>query len=333
MRVIAPIFLILMNSPSFISALKENIPSNSHLIVGVSGGIDSMSLIHGLSSIRNEKGLIITGVHVDHGFREESHNDAKFTLEYLSSIEVDSVIVKLDKLPPNKNLEEFGREGRYSAFERIRSERKADWCLTAHHQGDLAETCLMQILFSRRVFGIQDKDQKRKIIRPLLKVEKKAIEEYARAHNVPWVEDPSNQSFERLRNQIRHSIIPFLKNELGEHVEPSLAASISEIGELAQGFTEYASSLIYSELSALTFGSKEWFRMSQELINRHPILLRPFILEELFVPVLGFRIGAKHRKRLYEFWNANSACIELPSGVLLKRAEGGIAVLSSQTDK
>lgn len=320
-----------MNSPSLVSALKENIPSRSHVIVGVSGGIDSMSLVHGLSSIRNEKSLSITGVHVDHGFREESHSDAKFTLEYLASIGVDSVLVKLDKLPPNKNLEEFGREGRYSAFEKIRVDRKADWCLTAHHQGDLAETCLMQILFSRRVFGIQDKDEKRKILRPLLKVEKLTIQEYAKTHNVPWVEDPSNQSLERLRNQIRHTIIPLLKSELGDHVESSLAASISEIGELALGFSEYVSNLIYSELSSLTFGTKEWFRMSQELINRHPIMLRPFILEELFVPVLGFRIGAKHRKRLYEFWSTNSACIELPSGVTLKRAEGGIGVVSPQT--
>lgn len=334
MRVIAPIFFSLsMNASPLHLAIKEGIPSDTHLIVGVSGGVDSMSLIHAISSIKNEKKFTVTAVHVDHGFREESHKDAAFTLDYLKSIGVDSVLIKLDKLPPNKNLEEFGREGRYAAFERIRLEKNADWCLTAHHQGDLAETCLMQILFSRRVFGIRSRDEKRKIVRPLINLEKKVIEDYASLYNVPWVEDSSNYSLERLRNQIRHSILPFLKSELGEHVESSLSASIGEIGDLAQGFSEYVISLISKELSPFIFGSKEWFRMSQKLLSEHPILLRPFILEELFVPVLGFRIGAKHRKRLYDFWSANSPSIELPSGVVLRRTEGGIAVSSAPDNK
>lgn len=287
-----------------------------------------MALVHGVNALAKEKKLTITAVHVDHGFREESCEDASFTIDYLNKLGVSSVLVKLEKLPPNTNLEEFGREGRYAAFEDIRKKNNADWCLTAHHQGDLAETFLMQILFSRRVFGILNVDEKRRILRPLLHIKKTDIESYARDNNIPWIEDASNFSLERLRNQIRHRVLPFLREELGDHVDSALATSISEVGELAQGFSEYVINEVKSSLSNYEFGSKEWFRSSLEVINKHPELLRPFILEEIFLPILGFRIGAKHRKRLYQFWIGNSLSIELPSGAVLKRSEGGLILKS-----
>jgi len=321
-----------MKADLILNALRESIPSESSLIIGVSGGIDSMVLLYALAELAREKSLILFGVHVDHGFREKSKLDASFVKSEFEKLKIQYRISTLEPLPNGRNLEEFGREGRYLAFESARIEQHADWILTAHHEGDVSESLLMQLLFGRRVFGISKADSQRKIIRPLLSAPKSEILQFAAERSVPWVEDESNQSTERLRNQIRLQILPFLRKELGDHVDASLAASSEEIGELAQGFSEHIKSQLQAELSRDEFGSKQWFRRTQDFINRYPALLHPFILEELFVPIAGFRLGAKHRKRLCEFWGSDSPQIELPSGLLVRRNLGGIRIIKSKEE-
>lgn len=195
----------------------DEIPKEATVIVGVSGGRDSMSLIHALK--RQRPDLKLVPAHVNHGLRPDADDDAAFVQGMLLRWELPCEIYKPRKSQTG-NTEEWGRDKRYEFFEKLLKKHKAHSILTAHHQDDDFESMMLHFLRGTRVKGLSGmREQRGHILRPLLFTARKAIDDYVEFHEIHFREDPSNKDESLKRNFLRHKIIPVLN-----HVYPEMAA-------------------------------------------------------------------------------------------------------------
>lgn len=186
------------------------IPKESTLVLGISGGRDSMALVHALLAQRPD--LRLVAAHVNHNLRKNSKEEAAFVDGMMQRWNVTFEGVSV-KPPKTGNLEEWGRDKRYEFFEKIKKKHKADFILTAHHQNDDFETMMLHFLRGTRVKGLAGmKFQRGHIVRPLLFTSRDEINAYVEEMQIPYREDASNQNNKLSRNFLRNKIIPVLKH-------------------------------------------------------------------------------------------------------------------------
>lgn len=203
-----------------------------HLIVGVSGGPDSMALLHCLMCWP-EDGLKITVVHIHHGLRDKTADrDAAFVQAYCAEHGIPCVVEYADvsaAATGHVSLEAAGRQLRYQLFEQIRMREGADFILTAHNADDQAETVLMRILRGSGVDGLAGVSVKRdRICRPLLICTRDEIEQYCADNAISYVQDETNTDLTFTRNRIRHEILPMLRT-----VNPALNTALLRLSRHA----------------------------------------------------------------------------------------------------
>jgi tRNA(Ile)-lysidine synthetase-like protein len=260
--------------------------------------------------------------HVNHNFREGSIKDLEFIKSYSSSLGLPFYSKTLSP-PSGVNKEEYGRSERYKFLKEIRESEEYDWILTAHHRDDVIESFFMQIFFGRRVYGIAEKDEKRRLLRPILKLSRAEINEYIQKKNIPYVEDPTNADTSLLRNKIRLELMPILQSMFGEQVNRSVFESLREIHDL-QLALEWS-----LKVPVEPFGSKEFLSSLRFRLNETPDFLKPYLIEKVCLPILGFRLGKTHRERTLSFFSSNAPEIQLPRGITLRRQNGEIIVILS----
>ena len=256
------------------------IPKDSTVIVGVSGGRDSMALVHALHNQR--KDLKIIAAHLNHNLRDAAEDDAAFVKGMMQRWELDCEVTK-PRSAPEGNVEEWGREKRYEFFEKLAKKYKADFILTAHHQDDDFETMLINTLRGARVKGLSGMSVVRgNLIRPLLYTPRADINSYVEANQIPYRNDPSNEDDTYMRNFLRHKIIPVIN-----HVHPGLAARW-------QTQKPY-----WNELQAMLEGSARAFMeefLDKEGLNREayaalPLPVRYTVLELWYNESTGLRVS------------------------------------------
>ncbi len=181
--------------------------------VGVSGGIDSMCLLHFLNAHKEDLDIDVVAIHINHGIREESDDEARFVLQKCREMGVRVYKFTIDspKIAREKKLsiETAARDGRYGVFDALVKKDIVDKIALAHHQSDQAETILMHIFRGCGVAGARGMEPVRdKIyIRPMLPVSKAEIEEYSSINNIEFVEDSSNQDTSYARNFVRNVVM------------------------------------------------------------------------------------------------------------------------------
>ena len=197
--------------------LNHLLKDNDTVVIGLSGGPDSMCLLNILLSLN--KNIKIICAHINHNIREESKEELEFVKNYCKERNLKIETTTFEKKSTNTDYSEQElREKRYNYFEKIINKHNADYLLTAHHGDDLIETILMRLTRGSNLkgySGFQTETQKDnyKIIKPLIYTTKERIDEYNRINNIPVVVD--NTNFENIytRNRYRHEILPFLKKE------------------------------------------------------------------------------------------------------------------------
>lgn len=179
----------------------------SNLVVAVSGGVDSVVLLHKL--VQEKQSLIVA--HFDHGIREDSAADARFVeaLAKKYSLDFERGEGKLGV----KASEDQARQSRHSFMRSVRDKYHADKIATAHHGDDVIETAIINILRGTRRRGMSSLRDTTVYSRPLLNWSKRQIYDYALEHHLEWVEDETNWSDTYLRNRIRHRLVPLLRQE------------------------------------------------------------------------------------------------------------------------
>jgi tRNA(Ile)-lysidine synthase len=220
--------------------LLRTFPRNARYLIGVSGGRDSVALLHCLVHLGYKK-LIVC--HLNHQLRGRSSlADARFVekiaLQHRAEFELESANVRSLATKRKTSIETAGREARYKFFAETARRRKCKIIFLAHHADDLVETFLINLfrgtgsaglasmreVSTRAVDGVE-----LTILRPLLDVWRKEIDVYVCDHRITFREDASNKNLQPLRNRIRHRIIPYLEKTLGRNIRPTIwrAAAIA----------------------------------------------------------------------------------------------------------
>lgn len=199
------------------------IKHNDHLIVAVSGGIDSMVLLDYLIRLKESLSLKISVAHIDHQKRQNSCQDADFVKRYAKDHQLDFYLYQLDD---NKaqNFHDYAHKKRYDFFADTAKKYHASKIVLAHHLDDLAETIMMRLIRGSSFEGYMGIPEtstynQTMIIRPMLHVSKASIKAYQKHYHIAYKNDQSNQEDTYTRNRFRHRIMPLLNEENPKYLE------------------------------------------------------------------------------------------------------------------
>ncbi|WP_411334268.1 tRNA lysidine(34) synthetase TilS [Metabacillus indicus] len=194
------------------------------VVIGVSGGPDSLALLHLFIRLRSEFGLSLAVAHVDHMFRgAESALEMGFVKDFCRNHDVLCEAVQIDvpkyaEENPEMSLQSAARECRYSFFESVMKKHHAPFIALGHHGDDQIETILMRMTRGSAGTALAGISEQREfaggsIIRPLLSADKREILEYCSLNHLAPRFDPSNEKLDYTRNRFRKQVLPFLKEE------------------------------------------------------------------------------------------------------------------------
>lgn len=201
------------------------------IAVAISGGKDSVCLLHILLSLKNELNLTVKAVHVDHSIRgKESERDASFVKKLCENLSVPLKVFKVDAVRFSEenhlSLEQGARLLRYQIFDNLLSENYADKIATAHHKNDCFETLLFNIFRGSGLSGASAiKSTNGKIIRPLLSVTREKISEYIEENKLSFVDDSTNLDSAFTRNFIRNELTPKILERFPDAINSSFRFS------------------------------------------------------------------------------------------------------------
>ena len=248
-------------------------PKGEKIIVGLSGGADSVALLHLLCSLREANDWKITAVHINHGLRgTDADADQRFAEEFCASLGVPCIVKQYDVKAEAKlrklGEEETGRLLRYAAFQEAAGERGS--IAVAHHQKDQAETLLLRLCRGTGLKGLTGMSFVREnICRPLLGCSREEIEAYCKANGLSWREDLSNQETKYARNKIRLQVLPVLEEVNGKAV--AHMAETAELLALEEDFLEQQAITCFAEVK-LSSPSDEVHLHREKLQGLHPAM-------------------------------------------------------------
>lgn len=246
------------------------------VLVAVSGGRDSMALLHALCFGARAQGARVRAVHIDHGLRRESAGEAQAVRCACRAWRVPLEVVTLDiekQKKPGESVEMAARRLRYQALYGAR--RAGEWIATAHHQEDLAETVLMRILQGTGLRGLRGIPSKNgAVVRPMLHIDRAEIDAYVKSYAVGYVEDRSNREEKFLRNRVRHALMPQLKTRYN----PQLTQALCRLAGYAEQEEAYFAPLVQAAEKTAFLGEVDgagvWYdRAALEALDE-PVLAR-----------------------------------------------------------
>jgi tRNA(Ile)-lysidine synthase len=228
-----------MERPGTDSRVTRDFPPDARYLIAVSGGRDSVALLHWLISLGYER-LIVC--HLNHHLRGRSSDaDARFVKRLVESynqrvveriqFELGSANVRALAKKRRISIETAAREARYEFFAKTARRRNCKTIFVAHHADDLVETFLINLFRGAGSTGLSAMreistrridDVDLTIARPFLCVWRKAIDDYVREHQLRFREDATNENLTPIRNRIRHRIIPYLENILGRNIRQNI---------------------------------------------------------------------------------------------------------------
>jgi tRNA(Ile)-lysidine synthase len=221
------------------------------LLLALSGGADSLSLLYSLVELKERLNLSFAILHVNHGLREESEVEEREIVNLAQKIGIPLFIKKL-ALNSDKNLEERAREARYAFFEEVFRERGAEGILLGHHADDQGEIFLKRMFEGSPLDRLKGMDpvsyrKDMKLFRPLLDLRKKEILSWLQELGVTPFEDRTNLSDANLRGRFRTDLIPFLSEKFGKEITSPLLQLQEEFREQAGLLNELISPYLVEE--------------------------------------------------------------------------------------
>ncbi len=312
---------------------KHNLIKPGEVIgVGVSGGIDSMSLLHFLHTNREKLDIEVVAIHINHGIREESEDEARFVVSKCKEMGVRVYKFSIDapKIAKEKKIsvETAAREGRYGVFEALVRKDIVDKIALAHHQSDQAETILMHIFRGSGLAGARGMEPVRdKIyIRPMLPVSKEEIEEYAALNTIEFVEDESNFGTSYSRNYIRNVVMKDILKKW-----PNAIEAINNFALAVCDDDDYIKSLI--DTNSLVVDDKI-VQMPCSIFNSSSAIYSRIVFKTLSLIGVNKDIERKHIEMIKDLAFAeNGKKIKLPYEIVVSKEYDFLTFVNNYVEK
>jgi len=320
----------------FESETLRKFPPHCRYLVAVSGGCDSVSLLHWLIELGYRK-LIVC--HLDHQLRgRSSQADARLVKELARKYDVvfESGLANVRALAKRKNMsiETAAREARYAFFAETARRRNCRTIFVAHHADDLVETFLINLFRgagSAGLAAIREISTRRidkielTIVRPFLHVWREDINDYVREHGLRFREDPTNKNLDPLRNRIRHRIIPYVEKALSRNIRATIWRTAAIAAEEEHWMENDALLLQQADVAAVTKNCG--YLLVEKLRELPAALQRRAILKWLRlqnITEVGFDVI--ERVRSLADRDAHTAKVNLPQDRHARRRAGRIFV-------
>lgn len=311
----------------FTAALDRFDLNNQTVLVAVSGGIDSITLLHLLHLAHAGREITIHVAHVDHALREESANDAAFVehLARATGVPFHSSRVDVRGYADEHGcgLEAAARNLRYAFLADTAKRIGAAVVLTGHTADDVVETVLMHLARGgsvRALAGIPRErpiDANVRVIRPLLDISRAEIESYARENGLKWVDDASNLDTVHLRNRVRHELLPAMRSVLGPGISTNILRFAGMMEELAT-LVESMAGILQERLITRHVNACQ---LDLDVLSTQPrVVVDHYLQQEL-------RLGHVDRGRLFSLVDAEvGTSASLSGGRMATRDRGFISV-------
>lgn len=296
-----------------IKYIEDNkmIVSDDKVILGISGGADSVCLLFVLLEYRKKTNFALRAVHINHLIRgEEAYNDQEFVLNLCkeNNVECDIYEINIPQLAKEKGLglEECARIERYRIF----SEYNYDKIAIAHHGDDLAETLLFNLIRGTGLKGLTSiRPVNKELIRPLLCVQRKDIEYYLKGRHINYCVDSTNQDIEYSRNRIRNIIIPEFNA-----INDQAVAHICDTAEFVDEAEKYLSDIVETKITDILQENK----LNIIKLQQEPEIIQKRIIKKAIVQASGFEkdITLQHVQDILKLIGLQSGKrLDLPYGI------------------
>lgn len=299
---------------------EAKITDNDTIVIGVSGGPDSMALLHLMIKLREKKKIKLICAHVNHNVRSESAAEAVFVEKFCHQNDVIFETMTIETYG-DSNFHNEARSIRYNYFETLIEKYNATYLLTAHHGDDLIETILMRLVRGSSLHGYSGFSKvinkgKYQIIRPLITVTKDDILSYCKENNISYVQDKSNQKDVYTRNRFRKYVLPLLKQE-----EPNVHTKFYKFSNVLleyDAFVEKQTQPIIDEVYIDGTLNIDKFIKQDHLIQMKII---SHILETTYQDDLML-ISDVHAELIYNLINSKraNAIIHLPNNIVASKS-------------
>jgi len=298
---------------------------NSKVIVGVSGGPDSTTLLHLLYRIKSQYNLQLCVAHLNHRLRgKEAQEEAKWVKELASGLDIPVILNSFDValLAKRKglSLEEAARLARYDFLEQAANQIGASKIALGHTASDQIETFLMRLMWGSGLEGLSGIPPVRgRIIRPLIEIFREEIEEYCKDNNLRPRRDSSNEETSFLRNKIRLHLIPYLSERYNPQLRKGLFQTIEilrEENEYFQGESERIFKSLHKEKR------DEQIILDIEELTHLPLALKRRIIREAIRRIKGDlrRVKFNHVDSVLELTERKgSKQLDLPGNLIIKK--------------
>ncbi len=309
-----------------ITYIEQNqlIERKDKIVIGISGGADSVCLFFVLLELQEKYDMELFAVHVHHGIRGvQADQDEEFVRNLTEKAGIPYFPVHRDIPKLAKELgnteEEAGRIARYEVFYQILEEVEGTKIAVAHNQNDCAETVLFQLFRGSGLKGMGGIPPKRdKIIRPLLAVGRKEIEEYLKKRGQEYCTDRTNLKQEYTRNKIRLSLLPIAEQEINGKAVEHIARTAEFMREV-ENYIQKNVNLIYKEV--VTEKNGQYF-MELETFARQDIVIQREIIKLILIKIAGMAkdIEAKHMESVLALSKKQTGkMLSLPYGIVVRR--------------
>ena len=298
------------------------------VLVAVSGGADSLALLYGLHALQTPLNCQLHVVHLDHGLRHDSPTDAEFVREHAVRLELPFTGRSVELLHLTKqwklSVEAAGRRARYEFYESVCAQVGATKVALGHHQDDIAETVLMNLLRGTGSSGLKGIVPIRdgKFIRPLVAFTRQEIESFLKSINLVPQEDSTNIDKRYLRNRIRHELIPLLE----QNYNPNIGTGLSRTAEILGAESEYLDTIAREAFDTCRLPSSQptCIMLDREKLLPYHIALQRRVLRhsvsEIFGQIDDFYF--EHYQAILGLINGDkpNTVLTLPNGFQFRRA-------------
>ena len=309
--------------------LNGLITKNDRVLVGVSGGTDSMCLLSLLLKAQENMGFDLIAVHINHNLRgEEANRDQEFVEKFCEKNHVKFICESVEVLKHakkyGKTIEQAARELRYAMFDKIMQKEKATILAVAHHKDDQAETILMHIARGSSLKGAKGMSIKTgNVIRPLLNFTRKDIEEYNKANKIPNIKDSSNDDVNYNRNYFRHKVIPSI-----EKAYPDVVNSVCKFASKCAIDDDFIESCVPYKLIEC---SNKTVKLLNDVDGYHTAIKTRLVKRAFECLGAYYDIEEKHIFDVIELFKMkNSSKINLPFKIIAFKEYDGIVLTQSK---